>query len=83
MKDKNHTEDVRSKTTQDIEELAQLEKESQEQQLPEQKVVFKTASVKTRAGRRAVHNLPDQTNPAMGFDSEKAFDNVFPFLKLP
>jgi len=83
MKDKNHTEDVRSKTTQDIEELAQLEKESQEQKLPEQKVVFKTESIKSRAGRRGVHNLPDQTNPPMGFDSEKAFDNVFPFLKLP
>jgi len=83
MTDKNHTEDVKSETTQDIEELALLEKESQEQKLPEQKVVFKTESIKTRAGRRRVHNLPDQTNPPMGFDPEKAFDNVFPFLKLP
>src|SRR3990172_8899047 len=68
---------------QDVEELAQLEKESQEQKLPEQKVVFKADSIKSRAGRRGVHNLPDQTNPPMGFDSEKAFDSVFPFLKLP
>lgn len=83
MKENNHTEDVRSETTQDIEELAQLEKESVEQKLPEQKVVFKTESIKTRAGRRGVHNLPDQTNPPMGFDPNKAFDSVFPFLKLP
>jgi len=79
----NHKEDSRSKATQDVEELAQLEKESQEQKLPEQKVVFKADSIKSRAGRRGVHNLPDQTNPPMGFDPEKAFDSVFPFLKLP
>jgi DNA modification methylase len=79
----NHKENVRSKATQDVEELAHLEKESQEQKLPEQKIVFKADSIKSRAGRRGVHNLPDQTNPPMGFDSEKAFDGVFPFLKLP
>lgn len=82
-KKENHAEDVGSKATQDIEELARLEKESVEQKLPEQRVVFKTESIKTRAGRRGVHNLPDQTNPPMGFDAEKAFDSVFPFLKLP
>jgi len=82
-KQKNHKEDTRSKATQDVEELAQLAKESQKQKLPEQKVVFKADSIKSRAGRRGVHNLPDQTNPPMGFDSEKAFDSVFPFLKLP
>ncbi len=83
MDRKNHKDDIRSKATQDVEELAQLEKESQEQKLPEQKVVFKADSIKSRAGRRGVHNLPDQTNPPMGFDPEKAFDSVFPFLKLP
>lgn len=83
MNRKNHKEDAGSKATQDVEELAQLAKESQEQKLPEQKVVFKADSIKSRAGRRGVHNLPDQTNPPMGFDSEKAFDSVFPFLKLP
>lgn len=82
-KNKNHKEDIRSKATQNVEELTQLEKESQAQKLPEQKVVFKADSIKSRAGRRGVHNLPDQTNPPMGFDSEKAFDSVFPFLKLP
>jgi len=83
MKKNSHKEDSRSKTTQVVDELAQLAKESREQKLPEQKVVFKTESIKSRAGRRGVHNLPDQTNPPMGFDSEKAFDAVFPFLKLP
>jgi len=83
MNEKNNNENIRSEVTQDIEELAQLEKESVEQKLPEQKTVFKTESIKTRAGRRGVHNLPDQTNPPMGFDPDKAFDSVFPFLKLP
>ena len=55
----DHKEDTRSKATQDIEELAGIEKESQAQKLPEQKVVFKTESIKSRAGRRGVHNLPD------------------------
>jgi DNA modification methylase len=82
-KKNNHIEDVRAKTTQDIEELAGIEKESRAQKLPEQKVVFKTESIKSRAGRRGVHNLPDPTNPPMGLDPDKAFDSVFPFLKLP
>lgn len=82
MKEK-HKEDVRSKITQDVEELGQIERESREQKLPEQKVVFKADSIKSRSGRRGVHNLPDQTNPPMGFDPDKAFDSVFPFLKLP
>ena len=55
----DHREDTRSKATQDIEELVSIEKESQAQKLPEQKVVFKTESIKSRAGRRGVHNLPD------------------------
>jgi DNA modification methylase len=76
-------EDIRAKTTQDIDELSQLQKDSLAQKLPEQKVVFKAESIKSRAGRRGVHNLPDPTNPPMGLDPDKAFDSVFPFLKLP
>jgi len=78
-----NVEDIRAKTTQDIDELSQLQKDSLAQKLPEQKVVFKTESIKSRAGRRGVHNLPDPTNPPMGLDPDKAFDSVFPFLKLP
>ncbi len=83
LKEAPHKDDARSKTTQNVEELEALQKESQQQKLPEQKVVFKADSIKSRAGRRGAHNLPDQANPPMGFDPEKAFDNVFPFLKLP
>ncbi len=79
----NHSEDIRSKATQEITELEGTAQESLSQKLPEQKVVFKADSIKSRAGRRGVHNLPDQTNPPMGFDPDKAFDSVFPFLKLP
>lgn len=66
-----------------IDELAQAEKESVEQKLPEQQAVYKADSIKHRAERRGVHNLPDQTNPPMGFDPGKAYDSIFPFLKLP
>lgn len=72
-----------SKVTQDVEELERIEKESESQRLPEQKAVFKADSIKSRAKRRGVHNLPDQTNPPMGFDPNKAFDSVFPFIKIP
>jgi hypothetical protein len=83
MAKNNHKEDVRSKVTQEVEELEQLERESLEQKLPEQKVVFKAESIKSRSGKRGVHNLPDQTNPPMGFETDKAFDGIFPFIKLP
>lgn len=52
MSKKNgHNEDIRSKATQDVEELAQLAKESQEQKLPEQKVVFKSYQQRNAARR--------------------------------
>ncbi len=79
----NHKEDLRSRVTQDVEELERLENESQKQLLPEQKSFYKTDSIKSRSGRRGVHNLPDQTNPPLGYDSEKKYDGIFPFLKLP
>ena len=78
-----HPEDIRSKATQDIQELETIAQESISQKLPEQKALYKVESIKSRAGKRGVHNLPDQTNPPMGFDPDKAFDSVFPFLKLP
>src|SRR3990172_5269606 len=81
--EKNQPEDIRSKVTQELEELEHIERESKSQKLPKQKTVFKADSIKSRAKRRGVHNLPDQTNPPMGFDPEKAYDSVFPFIKLP
>jgi hypothetical protein len=55
-------EDIRAKTTEDIDELSQLQKDSLAQKLPEQKVVFKTEPIKSRAGRRGVLNLPERIN---------------------
>jgi len=81
--EKPHLHDPRSQATQTLEELEQIEKESVAQQLPEQKSVFRADSIKNRAKRRGVHNLPDQLNPPMGFDPDKAYDSVFPFIKLP
>jgi len=79
----NTHEDVRSKNTQTLEELEKIEVESEKQKLPEQQAVFKADSIKDRAKKRGVSNLPDRLNPPMGFDPEKAFDNVYPFVKLP
>ncbi|MEI7615226.1 MAG: site-specific DNA-methyltransferase [Actinomycetota bacterium] len=75
--------DPRAVNTQTIEELEQLANESEKQKLPEQQAVFKADSIKDRARKRGVSNLPDRLNPPMGFDSNKAFDNVYPFIKLP
>lgn len=76
-------EDKRSTITQTIEELEILQAESEKQQLPEQEAVFKADSIKDRARKRGVSNLPDRTNPPMGFDPNKAFDSVYPFVRLP
>jgi DNA modification methylase len=78
-----HINDPRSKSTQTLEELEKIEKESEKQKLPDQKTVFRADSIKNRAGKRGVHNLPDRLNPPLGFDPDKAFDNVYPFIKLP
>lgn len=82
IKDLEHN-DSRSKNTQTLEELEKIETESENLELPEQKTVFKADSIKDRSKRRGVSNLPDRLNPPMGFDAEKAFDNVYPFIKLP
>ena len=79
----DHSEDPRSKNTQTVEELEKIEKESEKLQLPDQKAVFKADSIKNRTKKRGVSNLPDRLNPPMGFDSEKAYDNVYPFIKIP
>jgi len=79
----DHPEDPRSKNTQTVEELEIIEQESEKLQLPDQKAVFKADSIKNRTKKRGVSNLPDRLNPPMGFDPEKAFDNVYPFIKIP
>jgi hypothetical protein len=61
------------------EELMRIQEESQKQTLPEQKRVF---SVSEKL-RRRVHNLPDPARPPLGYDEHKAFDRVFPYIRLP
>lgn len=73
--------DIRSTDTQSVEELHGIQQESEKQQLPEQKHIFGSASL--RKTHKAVHNLPDPTNPPLGFDSQKAFNNVYPFVRIP
>ena len=60
-------------------ELQKIEEESQTQKLPEQKHVF---SVSQKI-RKRVRNLPDPTRPPLGYDEHKAFDRVFPYIRLP
>lgn len=64
--------------TQSVKELEQIEKESEAQALPEQEKVF---SISKRFSK--LHNLPDPTNPPMGYEAGKGYDNVYPFVKLP
>ena len=61
------------------EDLLRIQEESQKQVLPEQKRVF---SVSEKL-RRRVHNLPDPARPPLGYDEHKAFDRVFPCIRLP
>ncbi|HUV60470.1 MAG TPA: site-specific DNA-methyltransferase [Desulfatiglandales bacterium] len=61
------------------EDLQKIQEESQKQALPEQKRVF---SVSEKI-RKRVHNLPDPTRPPLGYDEHKAFDRVFPYIRLP
>src|SRR3972149_10583325 len=61
------------------EDLLRIQEESQKQVLPEQKRVF---SVSEKL-RRRVHNLPDPARPPLGYDEHKAFDRVFPYIRLP
>lgn len=69
----------KSKKIHSQEDLLKIQDESQKQVLPEQKRVF---SVSEKL-RRRVHNLPDPTRPPLGYDEHKAFDRVFPYIRLP
>jgi len=60
-------------------DLLWIQDESQKQKLPEQIKVF---SVSDKI-RKRVHNLPDPARPPLGYDEHKAFDRVFPYIRLP
>jgi len=64
--------------TQTKEELEKIEQESVGQKLPEQGQVFSISKKYSK-----LNNLPDPTNPPIGYEPNKGYDNVFPFVKLP
>lgn len=69
----------RENIIQSEQDLLVIQKESEEQKLPEQKAVFSVSS----KIRKRVRNLPDPTRPPLGYDEHKAFDRVFPYIRLP
>ena len=64
---------------QTVDELGRIEEESRTQALPEQKAVYSVAE----KIRRRVHNLPDPTRAPIGWDEQKGFERVYPYLRLP
>lgn len=71
--------DERVNAPQSTDDLASIEEESRTQALPEQKAVFSVAE----KIRRRVHNLPDPTRTPLGWDEQKGFERVYPYLRLP
>jgi len=63
----------------DYKDLQKIQKESTEQVLPQQKKVL-SASDKIR---RKTSNLPDPTHPPMGWQDNKGYDHIFPWIHLP
>ncbi|OGY21940.1 MAG: hypothetical protein A2126_01025 [Candidatus Woykebacteria bacterium GWB1_45_5] len=61
------------------EELEKIEEESGKQARPDQKAVV-TVSPKLR---KRLTNLPDPSNPPLGWDEHKGFGAVYPYLKVP
>ena len=70
---------VMSKTDQLTEDLQKIQEESEKQERPDQKTVISVSSKL----RKRLHNLPDPTNPPLGYDDHKAFDRVFPYINIP
>jgi DNA modification methylase len=69
----------RKKDIQSEQELLGIQKESEVQSLPKQEAVFSVSS----KIRKRVRNLPDPARPPLGYDEHKAFDRVFPYIRLP
>lgn len=63
----------------ELSQLDQIQVESESQALPQQESVFRVAK---RISSK-LHNLPDPTNPPLGFIPGKGFDEVYPFINLP
>lgn len=65
--------------SQSSKELQNIQKESTEQILPQQKKVL-SAGDKIR---RKTSNLSDPTHPPMGWQDGKGYDHIFPWINLP
>ncbi len=63
----------------DYKDLQKIQKESTEQVLPSQKKVL-SASDKIR---RKTSNLPDPAHAPMGWQDNKGYDHIFPWIHLP
>jgi len=63
----------------DKDELEKIQNESESQVRPDQNSVISVSSKL----RKRLHNLPDPTNPPLGYDDHKAFDRVFPYINIP
>ncbi len=63
----------------DYKDLQKIQKESTEQVLPQQKKVLSAAD----KIRRKTSNLPDPTHPPMGWQDNKGYDHIFPWIHLP
>ncbi len=63
----------------DYKDLQKIQKESTEQILPQQKKVLSAAD----KIRRKTSNLPDPTHPPMGWQDNKGYDHIFPWIHLP
>jgi len=60
-------------------QLEKIQEESERQELPESKTIISVS----KKIRKRLNNLPDPTNPPLGYDEHKAFDRVFPYLNIP
>ncbi len=60
-------------------DLDAIQQDSEAQLLPDQEKLFRVAP----RVRSKLNNLPDPTRPPLGFVQGRAFDVVFPFIKLP
>ncbi|MEW6103520.1 MAG: hypothetical protein AB1630_06870 [bacterium] len=69
---------VKDKKGESQEVLQKIQEESEKQALPEQKQVF----LVSEKIRRRVHNLPSPTRPPLGYDGHKAFDRIFPYIRI-
>jgi len=70
---------AKNKNIQSQQDLQKLQKESIEQILPQQKKILSAAD----KIRRKTSNLPDPSHSPMGWQDNKGYDHIFPWIHLP